>query len=186
MALIVFDMSSMSTLANVVKWRDEILASWKTFDQLSGEYEQERVKLATVNGRAGLAGRAQLEAPLLFLVGTKSDLPLTEARRAFMREQANRVAAAIGAELWFVSAQTGENVNELFNRIAALSFNRCILNELQRLKFDASTMGACLREKLLQQQRELWSQSSKLIKITRKREGDDRRTRCVNVQCVIK
>lgn len=191
-ALIVFDMSNMSSLANVVKWRDEILASSKTFEQLSSEHEHIKLNCHDGNNNNPLKSLPRSPhnhssaAPLLFLVGTKCDLPLIESRRAFISEQANKIASLINAELWFVSAQTGENVEELFSRIAALSFNRSILSEVQRVKFDASTMGACLKEKLLQQQRELWSQSSKLIKITRKKDGDERRTRCVNVQCVIK
>lgn len=172
----------MGTLANVLKWRNEILTCSKTFEQLAKEHETSRLNV----DESKTPNDQQNEIPLLFLVGTKCDLPQADSHRQFVSQQANKVASMIGAELWFVSAQTGENVNELFTRIAALSFNRCILNEVRQLKFDASTVGACLKEKILQQQRELWSQSSKLIKITRKKDGDDRRTRCVNVQCVIK
>lgn len=171
-ALLVFDMSNMSTLANVLKWKDEVLSASKTFDQLAAEHKEQP--------------KSADESPLLFLVGTKSDLPLTESSKLFIREQANKVASILQAELWFVSAQTGENVTELFNRVAALSFQRCILNEIQRIKFETSTLGACLKEKILQQQKELWLQSSKLIKITKRKDGDEKRTRCVNIQCVIK
>ena len=177
-ALLVFDMSNMSTLANVLRWKDEVLESSKTFDQLSNELD---------SGNNGNEKRnAQDNSPLLFLVGTKCDLPLSEASKYFIHEQANKIANILRAELWFVSAQSGQNVNELFNRVASLTFNRCIQSEIQRIKFEASTLGACLKEKIIQQQRELWNQSSKLIKITKKREGDERRTRCVNIQCVIK
>lgn len=175
-ALLVFDVSNLSTLANVLRWKDEVLDSSKTYDQLATEDAQTKGKkmLKTAN------------SPLLFLVGTKCDLPVSEGTRSFIREQANKIAQILEAELWFVSAQTGENVNELFKRVAALSFNRCILSEINKIKFETSTIGICLKEKLLQQQRELWNHSSKLIKITKKKEGDDRRTRCINVQCVIK
>lgn len=182
MALLVFDMSNMSTLANVFKWKEEVLAGSKTFDQLTNEHDA----LKLTNQRNNRDEHDANSKPLLFLVGTKSDLPLTESSRVFIREQANKIASILQAELWFVSARTGENVNELFNRIAALAFNRCILVEILRARFEASTMGACLKEKFLQQQRELWNQSSKLIKITKRKDGDDRRTRCVNIQCVIK
>lgn len=164
----------MSTLANVLKWKDEVLSSSKTYDQLSSEHESTDHRKQTN------------ESPLLFLVGTKNDLPISESSRIFIKEQANKVASILKAELWFVSAQTGENVVELFNRVAALSFNRTIQNEIQLLKFESSTLGANLREKIIQQQKELWQQSCKLIKITKKKEGDNRRTRCVNIQCVIK
>lgn len=173
-ALLVFDMSNLSTLANVLTWKDEVCNSSKTFEQLANEDIMNRKASSDPN------------QPLIFLVGTKSDLPLTEYSKSFIKEQANKVASLLQAELWFVSAQTGENVNELFNRVAALCFNRTILAEIQKIRFETSTLGACLKEKILQQRRELWHQSSKLIKVTKKREGDDRRSRCVNVQCVIK
>jgi GTPase SAR1 family protein len=172
-------MSSTGTLANVVKWKQDVLAASKTFDQLEDEYNATKS-----NGRR--APTDTNSGPLLFLVGTKCDLAITEASRTFMKEQANKIASILQAELWFVSAQTGENVDELFNRIAALSFNRCILNEIQRIKFETSTMGVCLKEKLMQQRRESWIQGNKIIKITKKKDGDDRRTRCVNIQCVIR
>lgn len=177
-ALLVFDVSNLSTLANVLRWKEEVLTLSKTFEQqlslVDNQSTQQQNKDHSNDG------------PLLFLVGTKSDLSLSESSRLFIQEQANKIANLLQAELWFVSAQTGQNVNELFNRIAALTFNRCITNEIQRIKFENSTLGACLKEKIAQQQKELWYQSSKLIKITRKKDGDDRRSKCVNVQCVIK
>uniref|UniRef100_A0A6G1S9Y6 Ras-related protein Rab-34 n=1 Tax=Aceria tosichella TaxID=561515 RepID=A0A6G1S9Y6_9ACAR len=182
-AIIVFDMSSMSSLASVVKWKEDVVAASKTFDQLEAEYNT-----GTNNQSAPDDGTASAAAsePLIFLVGTKYDLAQTETSRTFMREQANRIASILQAELWFVSAQTGENVDELFNRIAALSFNRLIMNEIKRIKFETSTMGVSMKEKLFQQRRESWIQANKIIKITKKKDGDDRRTRCVNIQCVIK
>lgn len=169
-------MSNLSTLANVLRWKDEVFTSSKTFEQLTQEDSNLNQK----------ASSNDPNLPLLFLVGTKSDLSLTESSRLFIIEQANKIASLLQAELWFVSAQTGENVNELFNRVAALCFNKSILAEIQRIKFETSTIGACLKEKIIQQQKELWLQSSKLIKITKKRDGDDKRSKCVNVHCVIK
>lgn len=169
-------MSNLSTLANVLRWKDEVFKSSKTFEQLAQEDPNLNQK----------ASSNDPSLPLLFLVGTKSDLALTESSRLFIIEQANKIASLLQAELWFVSAQTGGNVNELFNRVAALCFNRSILAEIQRIRFETSTIGACLKEKIMQQQKELWLQSSKLIKITKKREGDDKRSKCVNVHCVIK
>lgn len=173
--MLVFDISNLTTLANVLRWRDEVIDSSKTFDQMALEQSGQRKH-----------GYVSTNSPLLFLVGTKSDLPISEPARLFIREQANKIAQILEAELWFVSAQTGENVNELFNRVAALTFNRCILTEIEKIKFESSTFGSCIKEKLLQHQRDLWNQSSKLIKITKKKDGDERRTKCVNVQCVIK
>jgi Ras-related protein Rab-34 len=175
-AILVFDMSNMGTLANVVKWKEDVLSASKTFDQHEADYAMQVTDWRTQEDTW----------PMLFLVGTKCDLATTEASRVFMREQANKIAANLKAELWFVSAQTGENVDQLFNRIAALSFNRNILNEIKRIKFETSTMGVCLKEKLMQQRRESWILANKTIKITKKKDGDDRRTRCINIQCVIK
>lgn len=39
------------------------------------------------------------------------------------------IASELNAEYWPVSSKTGENINELFNRIAALTFDRFIKNE---------------------------------------------------------
>lgn len=194
-ALLVFDVTNMSTLANVLRWKDEVLEASKTFDQLSNEHSL----MHNTNNNNGLPHKghhhhhnhhqsqwADSSQPLLFLVGTKCDLPMNEVSRSFIREQANKIASILKAELWFVSARTGENVSELFHRVAALSFNRRILNEIQQTKYEKSTLGANLKEKLLQHQKELWHQSSKLIKITKKREGDEKRSKCINVQCVIK
>lgn len=173
-ALLVFDVSNMSTLANVLRWKEEVLCSSRDFEQLCDDQTTPE-KSANHNN-----------SPLLFLVGTKWDLPLAESRRDFIKEQANKIANILKAELWFVSAQTGENVSELFNRVAGISFNYCISGEIQRIKYEASTIGATLKEKIWHQQKELWLQSSKLIKITKKKEGDEKRSKCVNVQCVIK
>ena len=171
--MLVFDMSNLSTLANVLRWKDEVLCSSKTFEQLANEADGDRKA-------------ADLNQPLLFLVGTKCDLPQTDASKQFIKEQANKIANILDAELWFVSAQTGENVNELFNRIAALTFSRVIAEEIQKIRFETSTLGACLKEKIMQQQKELWNQSGRLLKITKKKDGDDSRSRCIDVHCVIK
>lgn len=179
-ALLVFDTSNLSTLANVIKWRDEVINSSKSFEQ--NVYEDSCANLKT---NLSLS-RAFKGAPLLFLVGTKWDLPLSDSSRSFISEEANKIAALLQAELWFVSAQTGENVTELFHRIAALSFQNIINSEIHRIRFDASTLGANIKEKLIQQRKDLWCQSSKLIKITKKKDGDDKRTKCINVHCVIK
>lgn len=109
-ALLVFDASSVGSLASILRWRDEILV----VDQQRQEQE----------------GGASM--PLLFLVGAKYDLPTNESSKNFIEEQANKIAQLLEAELWFVSSLTGQNVDELFKRMAALAFNRCILDEMQR------------------------------------------------------
>ena len=173
MALLVFDMSNMSTLASVLKWRDEVLLTLP--------------KEACERSSGGEQDIASVESsPILFLVGTKCDLTLNGASRRFIEEQANKIAASLCAELWFVSAKTGENVDELFRRVAALAFERSILDEIKHNKLQSSTIGSSLRDKILHPQRELVNQTNKLVNITLKKKGDDRRSRCVNVQFVVK
>ncbi|KAG9510056.1 Ras-related protein Rab-34 [Fragariocoptes setiger] len=163
-AIIVFDMSNLTTLANAMHWRNELLESCRTScHTLSTE---------------------KLETPLLYLVGSKKDL-LSDVDKDFAYHQAKVVANQIRAELWVVSAQSGDNVNELFTRIATVSFEQWILCEVHRIKFEASTLGILQKQSLMQYQKELWHQK-KLIKITRKKKGDNERTKCINIKFVIK
>ncbi|XP_042214877.1 ras-related protein Rab-34-like [Homarus americanus] len=68
--------------------------------------------------------------PLVFLVGTKRDL-MSEGAYNQIEAQAKRVAQGLGAEYWAVSSKTGDNVEALFLRVAALTFNRAVLQEVQ-------------------------------------------------------
>ncbi|XP_046615578.1 ras-related protein Rab-34 [Neodiprion virginianus] len=86
------------------------------------------------------AQRCNNDTSQIFLVGTKRDLlsnPVYEVieRRAFA------VARTLHAEFWAVSARTGDGVYELFLRIAALSFNALLLQELQSVRM-VSTAGS--------------------------------------------
>ena len=94
-ALIVFDLSNMSSFRNVQLWLREILDS--------------------VNA----------EKPFLFLVGTKMDL-ITPDTLEFFKIEGAKIANQIEAEYWIVSSTTGENVRELFHRVACLCFNEYI------------------------------------------------------------
>lgn len=186
-AILVFDMSNMSTLANVIRWKDELVEAAKTHNQMEMQSQQYHDRSSILTNDDDIMGSSSdNQEPLLFLVGTKCDLPQAETTRQFIKDEANKIAKLMRAELWFVSSQTGENVNELFNRIAAVSFNRSVAAEVRRIKFETSTLGASFKEKVMQQQKELWAQSSRLIKITKRKDGDDRRSRCINVQCVIR
>ncbi|XP_055843161.1 ras-related protein Rab-34 [Episyrphus balteatus] len=73
----------------------------------------------------------RIHRPLVFLVGTKSDL-LTKEQFIGMERLGYEFARVIKAEYWSVSARTGFNIIELFQRIASLSFD--------------STMKQCLLE----------------------------------------
>ncbi|XP_071541563.1 ras-related protein Rab-34 [Panulirus ornatus] len=68
--------------------------------------------------------------PLVFLVGTKRDL-MGEGAYNQIEAQARRVAQGLGAEYWAVSSKTGDNVEALFLRVAALTFNRAVFQEVQ-------------------------------------------------------
>uniref|UniRef100_A0A673B5K3 Ras-related protein Rab-36 n=1 Tax=Sphaeramia orbicularis TaxID=375764 RepID=A0A673B5K3_9TELE len=66
----------------------------------------------------------------IFLVGTKSDL-LSREERLRTEKDAIKIATEMKAEFWAVSSKTGENVQEFFFRVAALSFEKCILRDME-------------------------------------------------------
>ncbi|XP_032459300.1 ras-related protein Rab-36 isoform X2 [Phocoena sinus] len=70
-------------------------------------------------------------ACFLFLVGTKKDL-LSGAACKQAEAEAVRLANEMQAEYWSVSAKTGENVKAFFSRVAALAFERSVLQDLER------------------------------------------------------
>ncbi|XP_022407213.1 ras-related protein Rab-36 isoform X2 [Delphinapterus leucas] len=70
-------------------------------------------------------------ACFLFLVGTKKDL-LSGAACEQAEAEAVRLANEMQAEYWSVSAKTGENVKAFFSRVAALAFERSVLQDLER------------------------------------------------------
>lgn len=68
--------------------------------------------------------------PEIFLVGSKKDL-CRDSSFSQMEMSAFKVAEDINAEYWSVSSKSGENVTELFRRIAAITFEQAILHELE-------------------------------------------------------
>ncbi|XP_066601695.1 ras-related protein Rab-34 [Prorops nasuta] len=66
----------------------------------------------------------------IFLVGTKRDL-LSNPVYNIIERRAIEVAKNLRAEYWAVSSRTGDGIAELFTRIAALTFNFTVLQELQ-------------------------------------------------------
>ncbi|EEB11243.1 GTP-binding nuclear protein RAN1, putative [Pediculus humanus corporis] len=68
--------------------------------------------------------------PLKFLVGTKKDL-VTDSVYTKIEEIAIKMAKSVEAEYWAVSSKTGDGVKGLFFRIAALSFERIIKQEME-------------------------------------------------------
>ncbi|XP_072381188.1 ras-related protein Rab-34 [Diabrotica undecimpunctata] len=72
--------------------------------------------------------------PYLFVVGTKRDLVKTYAYMN-IEECAIRVATKLNAEYWAISSKTGKNVDNLFRRIAALTFQECVRRDLEGKRF---------------------------------------------------
>lgn len=67
----------------------------------------------------------------LFLVGNKSDILDDNAYKNIVK-LAIEVAEKLRAELWMVSAKTGDKVNELFNRIASTLVDPLVRRSFQR------------------------------------------------------
>lgn len=99
--ILVFDLSLASSLYNTPQWLKE------TLENTGPGHE-----------------------PLRFLVGTKKDL-LNDGCLDGMEGDAAKLARRLDAEYWTVSAKTGENVQKLFFRVAALAFVQCLTRELQ-------------------------------------------------------
>ncbi|XP_028400936.1 ras-related protein Rab-36-like [Dendronephthya gigantea] len=72
-------------------------------------------------------------SPDIFLVGSKKDL-LKPSDLEKMEEYAVDFAKEFNAEYWSVSAKTGENVDLLFIRTAALAFDQAVLRECEDMR----------------------------------------------------
>ncbi|KAG0443440.1 hypothetical protein HPB47_014914 [Ixodes persulcatus] len=82
--------------------------------------------------------------PLRFLVGTKKDL-VSDGVLDGMEEDATKIARRLDAEYWSVSAKSGENVRQLFFRVSALSFVKCLTRELQEKVNEGPVSGEFVR-----------------------------------------
>ncbi|NXQ85071.1 RAB36 protein, partial [Nyctibius grandis] len=71
------------------------------------------------------------DSSFIFLVGTKKD-SVVNAVCERTELDAIRFANEMQAEYWSVSAKTGENVKELFSRVAALAFEQSMIKELEK------------------------------------------------------
>ncbi|XP_075217969.1 ras-related protein Rab-34-like [Lycorma delicatula] len=78
--------------------------------------------------------------PHLFLIGTKLDLVSVAAYNKII-EIASKEARRLGAELWVVSSNTGENVKEMFHRMAALAFDAGITREKEIVQQQTISIG---------------------------------------------
>ncbi|KAK5876474.1 hypothetical protein CesoFtcFv8_025827 [Champsocephalus esox] len=95
--IVVFDLSSVSSLAHARQWMEDAM---KENDPSS---------------------------VLLFLVGTKKDLSLSQ-----IEQEAIRFSEEIKAEYWAVSAKSGDGVMNFFFRVASLTFEANVLSELEK------------------------------------------------------
>ncbi|XP_043273781.1 ras-related protein Rab-34 [Venturia canescens] len=93
----------------------------------------------TEASRSNSAGRYHV-----FLVGTKRDL-LSSQVYDVIEKRASTVAKSLRAEYWAVSAKSGDGVNELFARVAALSFDASVYREMTTISNrDTLTLGSNL------------------------------------------
>lgn len=68
----------------------------------------------------------------IFLVSTKKDLVMEDAEELKKREKsAAKYAEDFKAEYWSTSSKTGDNVEELFTRIASVSFEKVMKSEIE-------------------------------------------------------
>lgn len=79
------------------------------------------------------------QRPFVFLVGTKSDL-LSKEEFIAMERLGYEYARVIKAEYWSVSARTGFNIVELFQRISSLSFDATMKKCLMESNFFSRTL----------------------------------------------
>ncbi|EFA10238.2 ras-related protein Rab-36 [Tribolium castaneum] len=128
--MLVFDLSTIRTLANCKHWLHDALEVCKD------------------------------NAPFIFLVGSKKDLLSQEGYNS-VEKIALASAKTLNAEFWSVSSKTGENIDELFVRAAALSFKRHInITGTENINNNSKKIG------------------TELICVEKKRRGDDRHTGC--------
>ncbi|OTF72454.1 RAS oncogene RAB34-like protein [Euroglyphus maynei] len=135
-ALIVFDLTTIKSFHNIGLWHDEIMEATQSPEPTAGSLTLTRRK--SQRGSNSYQHHSSSSRPFLFLVGTKKDL-ITDETVAFYRSEGAKLANKIGAEFWMVSSHTGENVTDLFKRVACLCFDRYILREL-RVQQDRTSM----------------------------------------------
>ncbi|XP_014205188.2 ras-related protein Rab-36-like [Copidosoma floridanum] len=79
----------------------------------------------------------------IFLVGTKRDL-LSNQVYEIVEAKALEISRRMRAELWAVSARSGDGVAELFARVAALAFNASVLREVHSARLEPIVLGTDL------------------------------------------
>ncbi|CAF4975605.1 unnamed protein product, partial [Rotaria socialis] len=96
----VFDMNDIDTLKSAERWINEALQT------------------------------TTADNPLIFLVGSKRDLITDNTSHAKIEQTARIVAKRVNAEFWSLSSLTGSNVEEFFKRIACVTYQTLIRQQL--------------------------------------------------------
>lgn len=96
----VFDMTDLTTLNSAEKWINESLQT------------------------------TAIDHPLIFLVGTKRDLITDDRTFVRIESLAKTLAEKLNAEFWPVSSLTGHQVQEFFRRIACVSYQMLVKQQL--------------------------------------------------------
>lgn len=119
--IICFDLSNFQSFLNVKFWLNEVL------DISSSSSASQALSSADAKDR-----------PFIFLIGTKKDMISNRDQENRLQKEAKELAEQIQAEFWMVSSASGDNVPELFHRVACLTFNRYMGNvaELARLELE--------------------------------------------------
>lgn len=119
--IICFDLSNFQSFLNVKFWLNEVL------DISSGSSASQPLSAVDAKDR-----------PFIFLIGTKKDMISNRDQESRLQKEAKELAEQIQAEFWMVSSASGDNVLELFHRVACLTFNRYMGNvaELARLELE--------------------------------------------------
>lgn len=117
--IICFDLSNFQSFLNVKFWLNEVL-------DISGGTSTSQPMVA------------DSDRPFIFLIGTKKDMISNRDQEDRLQKEAKELADQIQAEFWMVSSANGDNVLELFHRVACLTFNRYMSNvaELARLELE--------------------------------------------------
>lgn len=89
--------------------------------------------------------KTRTTVPEIFLVGNKKDACKSNQLER-IREEAKKLSDDLNAEYWEVSAKSGENVKEIFNRISAICFDQSVLKELENLKATNGKIGSGVNE----------------------------------------
>lgn len=117
--IICFDLSNFQSFLNVKFWLSEVLDTSST----------------NVSGSSPASAPASDPTrPFIFLIGTKKDLLASREVQQRTESEAAELAEQIQAEYWSVSSASGDNVSELFHRVACLTFDRYMGNVAELAK----------------------------------------------------